>query len=84
MSQHVIKKPGLLQVLGGTLHKGQLGILLELMPGGSLQQAIWHRAVPWGPQAAQIAAAAAQGLEFLHSRGFTHGNLKSRNVLLNK
>ena len=64
------------------MYEGQLGLIMELLEGGSLQQAIWHHAVPWGPPAAQVLIAVAQGLDYLHSQGCVHGDLKSRTVLL--
>ena len=70
------------QHMGACIYQGQLGLILEFLEGGSLQQAIWHHAMAWGAAAAQVLVAVARGLDYLHGQGFVHGDLKSRNVLL--
>lgn len=74
----------MLQYLGACIYQGQLGLILELMEGGSLQQAIWHKALPWGQHAIQVLISVARGLEHLHDRGLVHRDLKSRTVLLGR
>ncbi len=70
-------------VLYGAVHETPQCLVLELMQGGSLRDWIKNktRALPELGQT-RLAHEIAQGLEFLHSRGIIHRDLKSANVLL--
>ncbi|CAG5958118.1 unnamed protein product [Menidia menidia] len=68
---------------GGTTH----GIVMEFMERGcigSLQTALRkaERHIPW-PLAFRLAHEVALGMNFLHSKGLLHQDLKPNNVLLN-
>lgn len=68
---------------GGGVHM-QKGIVMEFMQRGSIQtlQKDLSGPPPW-PLAFRLAHQVALGINFLHSRGLIHHDLKPSNVLLN-
>lgn len=76
--------PGLVQYLGSCTWKGQLGILMELMPEGTLYQSIGAMTYTWNPEAMAWALDIARGLRYLHSPPcpIAHLDLKTPNILI--
>ncbi|KAL4422644.1 hypothetical protein ABPG75_008841 [Micractinium tetrahymenae] len=73
--------------LFGVAVQGPLLLLaMQLMPGGSLRAALRHpdlrRRLRWEAGGRWVAADVAEALQFMHSRGVMHSDLKSNNVLL--
>jgi serine/threonine-protein kinase len=62
--------------------KGVPYLVLELVPGGSLQARLdQERRLPWR-EVAGIGALIARALETIHARGFVHRDVKPANVLV--
>ena len=72
----------MMQFLGSCTWQGQVGMLMELMPGGTLMEAIGQFSYTWNAEAMSWALDIARGLRYLHSRSIAHLDLKSPNVLL--
>ncbi|KAG0249613.1 hypothetical protein DFQ27_009907 [Actinomortierella ambigua] len=65
-----------------TCHQGKLVLITEYVDGGSLQQAIKsQRTADWFIKM-RVAHEIAQGLDYMHSIGVIHRDLRSSNVLL--
>ncbi|MEE8422841.1 MAG: protein kinase [Dehalococcoidia bacterium] len=76
--------PNIVTVLDAEEHRDEPYIVMELMAGGSLDETIGGedaRRLPI-PRALEIAWDVASGLEFVHSRGVVHRDLKPGNVWL--
>ena len=72
----------LMQFLDSCTWQGSMAILMELMPGGNLMQAIADFSWTWNAAAMAWALDIAMGLCYLHSRSIAHLDLKSPNILL--
>eukprot|EP00162_Nutomonas_longa_P010051 comp19676_c0_seq1/m.37737 comp19676_c0_seq1/g.37737 ORF comp19676_c0_seq1/g.37737 comp19676_c0_seq1/m.37737 type:complete len:677 (+) comp19676_c0_seq1:169-2199(+) len=67
---------------GTELKDGKFNIFLELVPGGSLQT-MYKRYGPLNEQVVRIyIRQILTGLDFLHSRGIVHRDIKGANVLM--
>ena len=77
----------LVRLLAWSFGGPRLALMFELAPRGSLDRVIHSSAsaapcsLDW-PHRVALAQHAACGLAYLHSRGLTHGDVKSANVLL--
>jgi serine/threonine protein kinase len=69
------------QFYGASLEPGRACLLMEHMERGSLYQVL-EKPVPL-PLQKQMALEIARGLQYLHTRGILHRDLKSANVLVN-
>ncbi|KAG0249497.1 hypothetical protein DFQ27_009971, partial [Actinomortierella ambigua] len=65
-------------------YQGQLVLITDYADGGSLQQAIEGRRVADWSIKERIAHEMAQGLDYMHSIGVLHRDLRSSNVLLTR
>jgi serine/threonine protein kinase len=76
-----LEHPGLARVLDFDLHEGKPFLALELVHGTPLSQYARHG--PLAPrEAARVVAQLARIMEYVHSRGITHQDLKTSNVIL--
>jgi serine/threonine protein kinase len=69
------------QFYGASLEPGRACLLMEHMEHGSLYQVLEKPLSP--PLQKQMALEIARGLQYLHTRGILHRDLKSANVLVN-
>ncbi|KAK9835179.1 hypothetical protein WJX81_003995 [Elliptochloris bilobata] len=75
--------PHVVQFMGAcVMENGDTVILMELMLGGTLFEAIATDRVSWHNRGRQVAIDVARGLAFLHSRNIASLDVKSPNVLL--
>jgi eukaryotic-like serine/threonine-protein kinase len=73
--------PNLVRVVDLDAHEGRLFVVMEHVPGLSLEQfAAQHR--PGPRQAVRLVAELARAVSYLHSRGIIHQDIKPRNVLI--
>jgi serine/threonine-protein kinase len=61
--------------------RGSLYLVLEFVPGGSLEARLKSGPLPWR-EAATLGAGIARGLAAIHAAGLVHRDLKPENVLL--
>jgi len=73
--------PNILQVHELGRHEGRSFMVTELLEGGTLRERLEGGALGWR-QAAEIAAAIADGLAAAHKAGIVHRDLKPSNVFL--
>jgi serine/threonine protein kinase len=76
-----LSHPNILQVLGTGQDGDHVYLATELFDGGSLERQLKHRRLDV-PQAIAVMRGLCRGLAFAHSRGFVHGHLSPRHVLV--
>ena len=64
------------------IHENQPYLVMEYAPGGNLQE-LMQKKMPW-QTAAAILAPIAQALEYVHSQGIVHRDVKPSNILLHE
>ncbi len=75
-----IDHPNVVRVLDLVAEGNQVGIVMDLVPGGDLRQALPPPLPP--AQSMRILAQIADGLQAVHSAGLVHRDLKPENVLM--
>jgi serine/threonine protein kinase len=76
-----LSHPNILQVLGTGQDGDHVYLATELFDGGSLEGQIKHRRLDI-PQSIAVMRGLCRGLAFAHSRGFVHGHLSPRHLLV--
>src|ERR1044071_4127319 len=80
--QQVSGHPNVLPLIDADEYDGQVVIVSEYAPGGSLERRLEQQGRISVEQAVRTAIQILDGLEFLHSQGVIHRDLKPANVLL--
>lgn len=76
------KHPNIVNYIDSYLLKGELWVVMEYMEGGSLTEIVTHSVMTEG-QIGAVCRETLKGLQFLHSKGVIHRDIKSDNILLN-
>jgi hypothetical protein len=83
--QHVSRNKNIVQLYGITTVQDKLVLVMELMEGGDLRNAIDNdpdRLLHWSCHGKDVALDIARGITALHACNVIHRDLKSKNVLL--
>jgi p21-activated kinase 1 len=75
------RHPNVVHYMDSFLHNNDVWIITEYAEGGNLTDLVTAALMTEG-QIAAVSRETAQGLEYLHSRGVIHRNIKSSNILL--
>lgn len=75
------KVPNLLRI-NGFSKKPKHSIVMEYMPGGTLLELLKSEKIIEWPKRIELAQGITRGVNFLHSVGYIHRDIKSNNVLL--
>lgn len=80
-----LSHPNIIKFYGVCISNGQMHALIEYINGGSLDQLLLDHTVrlAWTLRI-QIACDMAKGLKYLHSNGYMHRDLTSKNILIKK
>jgi serine/threonine protein kinase len=73
--------PNLVRVFDLDIHEGRPFLVMEYVPGLTLDQFADQRR-PSPRQSAQLVAALAQAVAYVHDRGIVHQDIKPRNILV--
>jgi hypothetical protein len=77
-----LSHPNVVAVHGVEQHAGVTFIVMELVPGGTVQDRLRESGpFPW-PEATRITAAVCRGLAAAHAAGVIHRDIKPANILL--
>ena len=76
-----LSHPGILSIYELAVADGVPFAVMELLEGRNLRERMSEGPVPWR-EAAEIAAAIADGLGAAHSKGIVHRDLKPENIFL--
>lgn len=77
----VLSHPNVVQVFDAGEHRGLPYLVMELVEGETLRKRMATGPMPWR-QAAELAAAVADGLAAAHAKGIIHRDLKPENLML--
>ncbi|KAF9789478.1 kinase-like domain-containing protein [Thelephora terrestris] len=75
-----LKHPNIVECLGATIEPKQ--IVMELMENGRVMNYLEEKKDPSACRT-RLVFGVAKGLDYLHSRGVVHGDLKPQNILVN-
>lgn len=74
--------PNVIPIIEANIYDGQIVIVSEYAPDGSLENWLRSNPVMSINQAVEMVLGILNGLEFLHARGIIHRDLKPENILL--
>jgi serine/threonine-protein kinase len=82
-NQAKLNHPNIVPVYGFAEDKGLLGIVMEYVPGITLEQMIERKGKLEVLEAIDILKQVLSGIGYAHSKGFIHRDLKPSNIIIN-
>ncbi|MCG3208558.1 MAG: Serine/threonine-protein kinase PknD [Anaerolineae bacterium] len=77
-----LEHPNILTIHGLRIHNERIYMILEHLPGGSLQDKLNHNGKFETSQAIKLVTGICEGLGKLHAKGIVHRDIKPENILL--
>jgi tetratricopeptide (TPR) repeat protein len=77
-----LNHPGVIRLHAVGRHAGQLYLVMDLAPGGSLQDRLNREGALPPREAVEVAIALSRAVAYVHAQGLLHRDLKPPNVLL--
>lgn len=81
MVLRALKHPNIFNIIDSFLYKNELWLVMEYVEDGSLTDVLTTNSMSMR-QIAAVSREACTGIEYLHSQGIIHRDIKSKNVLL--
>jgi eukaryotic-like serine/threonine-protein kinase len=77
-----LEHPNVVTIYGLRVDQQRIYIILEYLPGGSLQELLDHQGKQPVGQTIKLISGICEGLARLHARGIVHRDIKAGNILL--
>lgn len=77
----ILNHENIVRIFGASMENSEYFVVMEYMPCGDLFELVQKNKLAWDAKIT-LAIDIGEGLRYLHSRGYVHADLKSKNVLI--